>query len=688
MKPTEGSASNKLNFVPSACRYRRKPDGKDEKTWYRRECCEGQIEFMNALYSELQWLPRAPKDFFASLKALADVPEHLGRDLQALATHFLDINQLTCIARIIEKARADRKSLAPLVPFRLAVLTNSTFDMVIPALVATAARHGIDLEIIQPSYDQVAQEALAPDSKVNTSKPDAVLFALDYRALPLKLSLNDPDGSAATIGGVLGYLQSLGDGIKANSSAVCIFSTFAPPVEPLFGSLDRALPGTRRYLLDSINRELAAFTLKSGDVLFDVAALAETVGLADWHNAQLWNMGKIAVSDELIPLYADHIGRIVAALRGKSRKALILDLDNTVWGGVIGDDGLDGIQIAQGDACGEAHLAVQRLALELRERGIVLAVCSKNTDQVAREPFLKHPEMLLKLDHFAVFQANWNDKATNIQAIADELALGIDAVVFLDDNPVERGLIRKLLPQVAVPELPEEPAFYARTLAAAGYFEAVAFAEEDLKRASFYQDNARRLSLQNQVGGVDAYLASLEMTITFQPFDATGRARIVQLINKSNQYNLTTRRYTDPEVRAAEEDPDVFTLQVRLSDVFGDNGMISVIICRPGAPGTWEVDTWLMSCRVLGRKVEQMILRELLAQARAANIHTINGVYKPTEKNKLVIDHYQKLGFTRIHEEPSGLTRWEIATNGPGPESTPMKVVRVGFPELAVEVTQ
>jgi FkbH-like protein len=237
----------------------------------------------------------------------------------------------------------------------------------------------------------------------------------------------------------------------------------------------------------------------------------------------------------LIPLYADHVARVLAAIRGKSRKALILDLDNTVWGGVIGDDGLEGIKIAQGDATGEAHLAVQRLALDLRARGIVLAVCSKNTDEVARGPFLKHPEMLLKLDHIAVFQANWNDKASNIAAIAEELSLGLDAMVFLDDNPVERGLVRKLLPQVAVPELPEDAAHYARTLAAAGYFEAIAFSKEDLMRAGFYQDNAKRAELQNKVGGVEAYLASLNMTITFQPFDSLGRARIVQLINKSNR---------------------------------------------------------------------------------------------------------------------------------------------------------
>jgi len=634
---------------------------------------------MNALFGGLQWLPSAPEGFSERLKMLGGLDGSVGRDLQALATYALDLNQLTKLARAITHAREAGKPLAPLVPFRLAVLSNSTIDLIVPALVATAARHGIELEVIQPSYDQVAQEALTPDSKVNRSKPDAVLLALDFRALPLKLSLGDPKASGATVQGVIGYLQALREGIKANSNAVCIFQTFAPPVEALFGSLDRTLPGTLRNLIHHINENLAEFVSGSGDVLLDVASLAETVGLADWHNSQLWNMAKLSFSDELIPLYADHVARTVAAIRGKSRKALILDLDNTVWGGVIGDDGLEGIRIAQGDATGEAHLAVQRLALDLRQRGIVLAVSSKNTDEIAREPFLKHPEMLLKLDHIAVFQANWNDKATNIKAIAEELSLGLDALVFLDDNPAERSLVRRLLPQVAVPELSEDPAWYSRTLSAAGYFEAVAFAGEDLKRAGFYQDNAKRASLQKQVGGLEAYLASLDMTITFQPFDATGRARIVQLINKSNQYNLTTRRYTDPEVAEAENDKEVFTLQVRLADIFGDNGMISVVICRPADAGVWEIDTWLMSCRVLGRKVEHIVLREVLEHARSAGIWKLVGVYRPTDRNKLVIDHYAKLGFFKVAEEESGLTRWELIVDGVEPESAPMKVISHGF---------
>jgi FkbH-like protein len=353
----------------------------------------------------------------------------------------------------------------------------------------------------------------------------------------------------------------------------------------------------------------------------------------------------------------------------------VLDLDNTLWGGVIGDDGLEGIVLGQGDPQGEAFLAVQSAALALRERGIVLAVSSKNSDEIARLPFRNHPEMLLRENHLAVFQANWNDKATNIRAIAEELSLGLESLVFLDDNPAERRLVRDMLPEVAVPELPEDPAYYVRTLLAAGYFEALAFSPEDQKRADFYQDNARRVALQRATGDLDAYLETLDMTISFQPFDEIGRARISQLINKSNQFNLTTRRYTEAQVGEMEADPNCFTLQVRLVDTFGDNGMISVIICRRDADD-WLVDTWLMSCRVLGRRVEQAVLQELVSHARKLGIARIVGTYRPTERNRLVEDHYAKLGFTECECPTEGSTLWSLDVAGHSDISLPMKVVR------------
>jgi len=625
------------------------------------------------------WLRPPPTDFQQQCKALLTGSENLGSRVQALASHSLDENQLHRLAKAIQKLRADGKSLAPLTPFRLGLLSNSTTDFIEPALIATAARHGILLECIHSNYGQVIQEALTPDSAVNAARPDAVLVAVDYRALPLQAKPGSREDAERAVDSSLEFLKRIRDGIAAHAQAVCILQTLAPPPERLFGSMDWTLAGTIQNTIARVNAKLAELTLGTADVVLDVAGLAASVGLNHWHSPAQWNMAKLPFDNAFVPLYADHVARVIAALRGKSRKCLVLDLDNTLWSGVIGDDGLDGIKLAQGDATGEAHLAVQRLALELRERGVVLAVSSKNNDDVARLPFRKHPEMLLREEHIAVCQANWNDKATNIQAIAAELSLGIDSMVLLDDNPVERDLVRQLLPQVAVPELPEDPALYARTLASAGYFESVAFSEEDLKRAGFYQDNARRVTLQKEAGDIESYLASLSMEITFQPFDATGRARITQLINKSNQFNLTTRRYTEAEVEALERDPACFTLQARLVDAFGDNGMISVVICRQTDADTWEFDTWLMSCRVLGRRVQNAVLQEMLDHAFREGIRRLVGVYRPSGKNKLVEDHYAQLGFAKVASEADGTTRWELHVADAKVQPAPMIVRSIQF---------
>lgn len=612
------------------------------------------------MFADLAWLPAAPADFRAQLKDVMAGTPPLGRAIRGLATHALSSPQLERLAKAIGDAQASGHSLAPLTPFKLGLLGNGTLDLVAPALVASAARHGVALDVVRADYGQIVQEALSPDSPINQAKPDAVLLMLDWRAYPFQFSPGGADATDGNVAAAMAMLGAIRDGIHANSGAPCIVQTLAPPPEALFGSIDRLVGGTARSVALAFNRALADSLAGTPDILLDVAALAETVGLANWHSAPQWNLAKLPFADAYVPLFADHAGRVLGAMRGKSRRCLILDLDNTCWGGVIGDDGLDGILIAEGDATGEAFRSVQRMALVLRERGIVLAVSSKNTDSVARAAFQKHPEMLLRENHITVFQANWNDKATNIKAICEELSLGLDSMVFLDDNPVERGLVRQFLPDVAVPELPDDPALYARTLAAAGYFEATAFSNEDRQRAAFYEGNARRAALQKEAGDINAYLASLNMEITFQPFDAIGRARITQLINKSNQFNLTTKRYNEADVAAAEADPNCMTLQIRLTDIYGDNGMICVVICRPAGPREWEIDTWLMSCRVLGRKVEEMTLREIIRRARLAGVETLVGVYKPTERNAMVRDHYEKLGFAPAGRSDDGVTRWTL----------------------------
>jgi FkbH-like protein len=628
------------------------------------------------LYTELQWLPRPPEDFSKRCRALRETAGETGREIRALASYALDENKLVKLANSIEALRATPDLLRPLIPFRLGIISNATSHFMVPALTATAARYGIALECIEANYGQLMQEALDPGSMINRACADAVLVAMDYHGLALSVPLGDPAAADSAVTAAIDELRTIRDGLRKNSGASCIFQTLARPVEATFGNLDLALPGTLRNVIDLFNRALATTLAGKQDLLLDVGGLAETVGLSAWHDPNLWNIGKIPFANGFLPIYADLTCRLIAALRGKARRCLVLDLDNTLWGGVIGDDGLEGIVLGQGDPLGEAHLEVQRTALSLRERGIVLAVSSKNNDETARLPFQKHPEMLLRENHLAVFQANWNDKATNIRAIAEELSLGLESLVFLDDNPAERRLVRDMLPDVAVPELPDDPALYVRTLLAAGYFEAITYSSEDQKRADFYQDNARRVALQRTTGDLDAYLLTLNMTITFQPFDEVGRARIAQLISKSNQFNLTTRRYSETQVAEIEIDPDCFTLQVRLVDTFGDNGMISVIICRRDAD-LWRIDTWLMSCRVLGRRVEQAVLQELLIHARSLGITRIIGTYRPTERNRLVEDHYSKLGFTECERLADGSTLWAFDVADWAEVSLPMKVVRI-----------
>lgn len=626
---------------------------------------------MSSFLQNLSWLPRPPADFrslCAQITADATQRHSLIRSLSATA---LDSNQLLRLAKSIRQYSRDGHE-SGFTPFRLAYLSNGTADFILDALIGTAPRHGIFLECIASGYDQAVQEALRPDSSIYRFHPDAILIALDWRALALTAALGDTTNDA--VNRVVGHIQVMLEAIRGNSRATCVVQNVPPPAERILGSHDRSVPGSPRNIVDRVNLSLGDLVQRTGGVLLDVAGLAELVGVANWHSPAAWNLAKLQFSESFIPLYADYVCRTIAAMQGKSRRCLVLDLDNTLWGGVIGDDGLAGIQIAQGDATGEAFLDFQRYVLAVRNAGIVLAVCSKNDEQTARLPFQHHPEMLLREDHFAVFKANWQDKPTNLRAISQELSLGLESFVFVDDNPFERELVRKTLPQVSVPEMPEDPALYTLTLGSAGYFETVSFSSEDSNRASFYQGNARRASLQSEVTDLETYLESLQMEIRFQPFNETGRKRITQLISKSNQFNLTTRRYSEAEVASMEAASDFFTLQVHLKDAFGDNGMISVVICRTAPNLEWVIDTWLMSCRVLGRRVENAVLKEILARASEKGIRYLRGFYLPTDRNRLVQRHYADLGFSQVAAHAEGSTEWLLEVAGAHVLPAPMVV--------------
>jgi FkbH-like protein len=362
----------------------------------------------------------------------------------------------------------------------------------------------------------------------------------------------------------------------------------------------------------------------------------------------------------MAPLYGDLVARVLGARLGRSSKCMVLDLDNTLWGGVIGDDGLEGIVLGQGSPVGEAHIALQEYAKNLSRRGIILAVCSKNDMANAIAPFEQHADMILRRTDIACFVANWQDKATNIRAIASQLNIGLDALTFVDDNPFERNIVRRELPMVNVPELPEDPSEYVNCIADSGCFESANITADDLQRAKQYNANRQREEIKTSTD-MKGYLQSLNMQLLWRRFDGIGLQRIVQLINKSNQFNLTTRRYTSAEAQQFIGHANILTLQLRLVDNFGDNGMISVIIARPESlSGALEIDTWLMSCRVLGRQVEEASLNLLVEQARAMGARSLKGTYIPSAKNQMVCNHYSKLGFTSAGVGPKESTYWSL----------------------------
>jgi FkbH-like protein len=622
---------------------------------------------------DLFWLPKLPEwnDALAAAKRLP--PNEAAARLRQLANADIDFMQTAQLDRAIQKIAPAAKAVAnDAKPVRLALLGSSTLGHLIPGIRVAGYRRGLWIEIYEGDYGLYRQEleaAGAPAADGNSAlkkfAPDVVLLALDAR-----------QAARATAEDALLELEACWQLAKQNLGCVVIQQTLLPVFPALLGNNEHRLASSPHTVVEQINDRLRAAAGNSGVTLLAVDLFAQTEGLRVWHDAALWHRSKQEVHPRVGHLYGEHVGRLLAALRGRSYKALVLDLDNTLWGGVIGDDGLEGIVLGQGNAVGESYVAFQQYARALAARGIVLAVCSKNDEANALSPFEEHPEMVLRRKDIAAFVANWHDKAANLRAIAEQLDLGLDALVFVDDNPFERNLVRAELPMVAVPEMPEDPADYIDTVAAAGYFETVEITDEDLRRGEQYQAKAAREQARDSATDMPSYLRSLDMSLEWRPFDRVGLARITQLINKTNQFNLTTRRYTEAEVVKKMEDPRALTLQLRLIDRFGDNGIISLLIGELAPDGTLTMDTWLMSCRVLGRQVEEATLNLLAAEAAKMGAKAIEGIYLPTKKNGMVREHYGKLGFEKLEESAEG-SRWRLELGAFKPREVFMKTVEI-----------
>lgn len=626
--------------------------------------------------SLLSWLP-ASQDPSADLKAarsLADAEAKLAAAirLSGFDRDFLITERIDKLATAALNAGAQ----GALTPVRLAVLASHTVEHLAPGIRVAGFNRKLALELHFTPYGLYRQSILGEDADLAAFDPQIILFALDGSTLPYDPPIGASETDMETaITRWIDDLKRLWRGARTKFACQVIQQTFLSDTPALFGNFEGLAPASSGFILDRTNAALRHAAREENVLILDIAwQMPASVDGIPVFDPVRWYHAKQLIHPALAPLYGDLVARVVAASVGLSRKCLVLDLDNTLWGGVIGDDGLEGIRLGQGDAEGEAFLAFQRYVARLGQRGVMLAVCSKNTAEIAEAAFAQHPEMALRRDEIACFVCNWDDKASNIRKIAKTLNIGIDSLVFVDDNPAERAIVRRELPDVAVPELPEDPAYYPQRVAAAGYFEAVSFTAEDAARGRAYAMNAQREAALEQSTDMEGYLKSLEMVMLVRPIDKADLARSSQLINKSNQFNLTTHRRTEAEVKALVSEARVVSLCVRLADHFGDNGLISVILARPDK--AWRrdsllIDTWVMSCRVLGRGVEAAALHVLAQRAEALGARALIGEYRPTAKNGLVKEHYSKLGFLPI-SPPEGAaldaTFWRYELGGALPE--------------------
>ena len=609
------------------------------------------------------------KTFKTFLNALETVTSQNGQQQAAeLAARAvspnLDYSSLRRLRRFLQKPKPEA--------LRIAVLGGPTTQQLVELLEIFLAGAGISAIIYQAEYGLFRQEILAPTSSMDDFKPQVIFIATSARDIIRRPEiLSERSQVAALLEAEVSDWQRLWDLANERWGATVIQNTFdLQPWDPLGHFAVRHLAAGNTWV-EQLNTAFAE-RAPSFVVLHDLRQLVFEEGAMKWFDPRFYLEAKMPCSPECLVSYAHSVMAVLRAIVGKSKKVLVLDLDNTIWGGTVGDLGSGGIQFGQGSSEGEAFIAFQQYAKALHDRGILLAVCSKNDEIKAREPFETRPDMVLKLTDISCFVANWRDKAQNLRHIASNLSLGIDSLVFVDDNPAERALVRRLLPQVAVPDMPEDPAGYIQALARLRYFETISFTQEDARRSEYYAQNAKREALSSMVHDLDEFLRSLEMCARIEPVGLLNIERVVQLINKSNQFNLTTRRYTHSEVQTLASDPAWTTLTVGLTDNIGDNGLIAVLFLKKEGFDL-HIDTWIMSCRVLQRGLEQFTLNLVAQLAMVLNCQNVVGAYIATEKNGMVCDLYSRLGFQLI-EGNAGGTTWILSMKTFSPILTHIKV--------------
>ncbi len=556
----------------------------------------------------------------------------------------MEYTELLKWARRIEKQALDLE----LPKLKIAVLGSSNTQFFTKILKVSLFSKQIQAEIYEGEYDSIRYEILNLKSDLYAFKPEFIILLPNLRDLtPFPAILDPQENVDLMIKDVLTYYQQLWSTIIQNNPCTILQANFVLPLENSLDQLEVNVTYSKTYFLIKLNQELMLHKPKQVH-LIDENGLSNEIGKSRWFDPTNAFLNKAPYAYEWLPKTVDAYVRKIIGLRGFFHKVLVLDLDNTLWGGVIGDDGLEGINLDPNHALGEAYLAFQKYVLQLKDKGVMLAVCSKNEETTARLGFT-HPNMLIKLSDIACFVANWNDKASNLKTIADTLNVKTDTLVFFDDNPAERDIVKQFLKEVTVIDVPEDPSAYVNALYQAHAFDWPQITKEDLLRIKAVEEDTQREILKTQFVDYDAYLDSLNMIAQAGKIGPAQIERFVQLTNKSNQFNLRTQRYTESDIIQRINDEDYACLYIDLSDRFSPYGIIACLVLKKSGT-TAFIENWVMSCRVLNRGVETFALNLLIEQAKAWGCIELIGEYIPSLKNAMVKDHYIKMGFVEINE--------------------------------------
>lgn len=533
-------------------------------------------------------------------------------------------------------------------PIRVALLGDTATQFLAVAMRGTAVSLGLNLELWEADYSQVERQLQDPTSELYSFEPQyIVVYQSSHKWCQLHASF--ASNQQATLADE--RLQFLNN-VCASTSARIIYTNYAEIDDTVFGSFANRVETSFIYQQRKMNYKLMRLAQRTPNLFIcDLAAVQSQLGRNQMFDVAIYTSTEMVLSLNAVPHVAKRVLDIVAATQGKIMKCLIVDLDNTLWGGVIGDDGLEGIQLGHALGIGKVYTELQLWLKKLKERGIILCVCSKNDEATARIPFEQHPDMVLKTDDIAVFMANWETKVDNIRHIQQVLNIGFDSMVFLDDNPAERQIVRDNIAGITVPELPDDPALWLEYLYSECLFEAASNSSTDQDRTRLYQEQAQRVQFARSFINEADFLTSLDMTCRVEGFTAFNTPRVAQLTQRSNQFNLRTTRYTEADITALATDPQVIGLAFLLKDKFGDNGLIAVVVMRGLDIDTLFVDTWLMSCRVLKRSMEAFTLNTMVQVARKQGYKRIVGQYLHTSKNAMVKDLYPTLGFTPLKDK-------------------------------------